>query len=274
MHRSLVTGFVLVVSAVALGCSHGGDGSDADANAGGSAAAVSAHANPITDFLCTAIPSSTKVDALKQTRLQVGMDLKANGEPTGEIVTGFEASLHATSALGFGAVHVRDSTSSGHAVSEYKITFGAEGIVQGSTGGTVTIPKAYTQLALESSKALNVATMTLTPSNDTVTYSCQKDTRKPDTTPDDTGPVFQGAAKDTVAKDSCAKTVAGDMEDELIGAIEDAGVDIPDSFVFTSITKTDTGYKAIVNGATVTAVVAAGCKVKSVDTSAARSLGE
>jgi hypothetical protein len=247
-----------------MGCS-----SESGGDVGGSAAAVSAGGRPadaITDFECTSVASSTTDAHLKSTRLDVTIDVAPTGVPSGILGTGFEASLHASFAVGFGVSHVRDTTASGQAVSEYKIDFGADSILKGATGGTLTIPTAYTKMKLENSPALNVATLKLTPSNTTVTYKCKQDKRKSPAGPvADPGPVFQGSAKDVVAKDPCAKTVAQAVMDNLIDGLENAGVDIPDSFVFTKIDKTDSGFKTVVNGRTVSVVVAAGCNIKSID---------
>src|SRR5262249_60559411 len=104
-----------------MGCSSG-SGSDV----GGSAAAVSAGGRPpdaVTDFECTSVASSTTEAHLKSTRLDVTIDVASTGAPSGDLVTGFEASLHASFAVGFGVSHVRDTTVAGHAVSEYKIGF-------------------------------------------------------------------------------------------------------------------------------------------------------
>ncbi len=158
-------------------------------------------------------------------------------------------------------------------MSEYKIDSGADGILPGATGGTLTVPTALTHLALEGSAALNVATLQLTPGNATVTYKCKKDPRKQiNPAPDFLH--FDGAAKDVVAKDKCAKDVAAAALDQMINVIEDKGLDVPDTFTFTSIERTDTGYKMVVDGAKVTAVVGAGCSIKSIDASAAVSLGD
>ena len=267
MVRSLAA---VLVPALVVGCA---GGSDADANAPNSAEAVTAHADKVERFVCTSVASSTTNEHLKSTRLDIEPDATAAGVPTGMLVTGFFATLQASSGLGFGVSHVRDKTVSGHSVSEYKLDFGEDGIVPGSTGGTLTVPTAYTHFALESSAALNVATMTFTPSNATVTYKCKKGA-KPNPGPAPDPLVFEGAAKDVVAKDHCAKDVASAVMDKLVEEIEDRGVDVPDTFTFTSIDKTDTGYKMVVNGAKVPVVVASGCTIKNIDTSAAGSLGE
>jgi hypothetical protein len=268
MTRSLGASLIVFLVAGCAGGTDGGDGSD-------SAEAITAHSNnQIKDFECTAVASSATNDHLKTTRLDITADQASTGAPTGMLITGFESSLQAKTALGFGVSHVRDTTVSGHAVSEYKIDFGADGMVPGSTGGTLTIPTAYAKFALESSAALNVATLKLTPSNATVTYKCKKDTRKSDPGPPSDPLVFQGAAKDVVAKDSCAKDVASAVMDKLIEAIEDKGIDVPDTFTFTSIDRTATGFTMVVNGAKVPVVMNDGCSIKSIDTSAAGLIGE
>jgi hypothetical protein len=272
MTRTLGIVFLGTVGSLAMACASGSSGSDPSESA--SPEVVAAHGVKIKNFECTAVASSASDAHLKTTRIDITADETAAGVPTGALVTGFEASLHASFALGFGTSHVRDTTASGHSVSEYKIDFGADGMLQGATGGTLTIPTVFTRFALESSAALNVATLTLTPSNATVTYKCKKDTRKTDNGSAPDPLVFEGAAKDVVAKDSCAKDVAADVMDALVEAIEDHGVDVPDSFVFTKIDKTSDGFKMVVNGVTVPVVVGSGCSVKKIDTSAAGSLGE
>jgi hypothetical protein len=138
----------------------------------------------------------------------------------------------------------------------------------------LTIPTAYTHLELEGSAALNVATLIFTPSSATAAYECKEDTRRSNPGPAPDPLVFEGAAKTVAAKDSCAKDVARAVMDQIVQALEDQGVDVPDSFVFTRIDKTATGYKTVVNGVTVPAVVGSGCTIKSIDTSAAGSLGQ
>jgi hypothetical protein len=255
-----------------------GSASDDAASGAGAMSASTAHPNPnaINSFECTSVASSTSEASLQKTRLDIDIDINTNGVPSGDLGTGFESSFEAQFSVGFGVSHVSDSVVGGHAVSQYKIGFGADSILKGSTGGTLTIPTAFTKQALDSTAAANVATLHLTPSNTTVTYKCKKDTRKSDNGPaTDNGPVFQGSAKDAAAKDSCVKTVASAVMDDLISAIEDMGVDIPDSFVFTSVDKTSDGFKLVVNGATVNAVVGSGCKVKSDDAAkVAGSVGE
>src|SRR5262249_30254899 len=155
----------------------------------------------IKDFVCTSVASSASDDHLRKTRLDLTVDVTPAGAPSGKIVTALEPTLHASAAVGFGVSHARDTTTSGHRVSEYKISFGADAILPGASGGTLTLPTAYTQLALESSAALNVATLQLTPSNATATYKCKKDTRKASSgPPQEPGPRFEGAAKAVVAK--------------------------------------------------------------------------
>jgi hypothetical protein len=266
-----MAGSVAAVSVLFLvaGCAGGTDAGDAS----NSAEAVTAHSDKVDHFVCTSVASSTSNDHLKSTKLDIEPDETVAGVPTGNLVTGFFPTLQATSGIGVGVSHVRDTTESGHSVSEYKFDFGEDGILPGSTGGTLMLPTAFVHFALETSAALNVITMKLTPSNATVTYKCKKGAKiTPAPAPDPL--VFEGAAKDVVAKDKCAKDVASAVMDKLVEVIEDHGVDVPDTFTFTSIDKTDTGYKMVVNGAKVPVVVAAGCNIKSIDTSAAGSLGE
>jgi hypothetical protein len=253
---------VLFLVAGCAGSTNPDDASD-------SAEAVTAHADKVHDFECTSVASSASVDALKSTRLDITADETVAGVPTQQLVTGFEASLHATSAVGFGVSHVRDTTVSGHQISEYKINFGADSIIPGATGGTLTVPTAMTKLALESSAELNVATLTLQPGDATVTFKCKKDPRKPQANPAPDFLQFTGAAKTVVAHDSCAKDVASKATDQIIGKLEDDGVDIPDTFTYTSIEHTSTGYDMVVNGEKISAVVGSGCAIKSMDTSAA-----
>jgi hypothetical protein len=206
--------------------------------------------------------------------LDVTIDVTASGKPSGLLVTGFEPSLDSSVGVAFGVTHVRDETVSEHQVSEYQIDLGADSILPGATGGTLTLPTAFTRLTLESSAALNVATLQLTPSNTTATYECTKDTRGKDSRRED--PLsFEGEAKDVVAKDACAKTVATAVMNQLIDGIEEAGLDVPDAFVFSRIDRTNSGYTMVVNGASVPTVVGAGCTIQSIDTSqAVKSVGE
>jgi len=264
---SLKVAFAALLSLPIVACSVA---APSDAESSGQAA-TTAH-TAITDFVCTSSASSSSELKLRNTRLDVGIDVTVAGKPSGIILTGFEPSLDASSAVGFGVSHVRDTTVAGHAVSEYKIDFGADSILPGATGGTLTIPTAYTHLQLESSAALNVATLTLTP-NATATFKCKKDTRKPDPGPVEDPLTFEGAAKDTVAHDACAKSVAREVMDQLVGVIEDDGLDVPDTFTFSKIDKTADGYETVVNGVKVSATVGAGCRVEKVDTSGAGSLG-
>jgi hypothetical protein len=268
MSRSLV---LIAASVLTLTAGCAAEAQSTDAN---DSEALNARPDTVTTFTCTSVASTATDDRLKSTRLDISPDATAAGKPTGALVTGFDASLHATSGVGFGVSHVRDTTEDGHHVSEYKIDFGADSILPDETGGTLTVPTVFTQFEKESSAALNVVTLTLTPSNATATYKCKMQTRKIDNGPTPDPVVFQGAAKTTVGKDSCAKTVANATTDALVGAIEDDGVDVPDTFVFTKIDRTSTGYSMTVNGVDVSATVASGCKVKNVDTSAAASLGE
>jgi hypothetical protein len=265
---------LLSVSLIALaslaGCAadHGGDPEAA------TSMDVTAHPAPIQDFECTSVASSATDPHLRSTRLDVTIDITSTGVPSGNLVTGFEPSLHATAGVGFGVSHVRDTTVSGHRVSEYKIDFGADSILPGASGGTLTLPTAYTHLALEGSAALDVATLVFAPSGATVTYKCKKDTRPVDSGPvSDPGPTFEGAAKAVVAKDSCAKAVAKAVMDKIVEALEDEGVDLPDDFVFTSIDRTSNGYKTVVNGATVPVTVGAACSIGRIDASAALTGG-
>jgi hypothetical protein len=107
-------------------------------------------------------------------------------------------------------------------------------------------------------------------------YKCKKDPRRTDNGPiADTGPIFQGSAKDTAARDACAKSVATDVMNALIDGIEDRGLDVPDSFVFTRLDKTASGFTVVVNDATVPVTVGTGCSVKNLDiSSVVGSVGE
>src|SRR5262249_49132238 len=154
-----------------------------DASEAASPEVVAAHGPKIKNFECTAVASSASDAHLKTTRIDITADETGAGVPTGALVVGFEASLHASTAVGFAVPHVRDTTVSGHSLSEYKIDFGTDAILHGATGGTLTIPTVFTRFALESSAALNVATLKLTPSNATATYKCKKDSRKTDNGP-------------------------------------------------------------------------------------------
>ena len=260
------------LSAIFLLCCGVGCSGSTDA-ANGSQDVTAAKSKGIDRFTCTSSSSATDAH-LKSTRLDIAIDTTVAGKPTGNLVTGFDRSLTASSGIGFGVSHVRDTTESGHQVSEYKFDFGEEQIVPGSTGGTLTLPTAYLNLQLESSAALNVVTLAFTPSNATATYKCKQDKRKIDNGPPPDPLVFEGDAKDVVAKDSCAKDAAKAVMDALVQAIADRGLDIPDTFTFTKIDRTDTGFKMVVNGATVPVVVGSGCSIKSIDTSAAGQIGD
>jgi hypothetical protein len=263
MYRSslVVVGSALLPLLV-VACGH-------EDTAAGDTSDLTAASHAVKNFECTAVASSTSDEHLKKTRLDVTVDVTPAGKPSGNLATAFEASLSASSAIGFGVSHVRETTASGHQVSEYKIGAGADSILHGASGGTLTLPTAFTHLALEDSAALNVATLVLTPSNTTVTYKCKQDTRKADSGPAPDPLVFEGAAKDVVARDSCAKSVASAVMTELIDEISDHGLDLPDTFVFTKIDRTDVGFKAEVNGRPVPVVVGPGCNIKSIDTAAA-----
>jgi hypothetical protein len=248
------------------GCASATEGDAVD----DSTAAMTSHSDRVEDFECTSVASSATDARLKSTRLDVTIDIASTGKPSGNLVTGFEPSLHATAGVGFGVSHVRDTTVGGQQVSEYKIDFGADSILPGATGGTLTIPTVYTHLSLAGSAALDVATLRFTPSNATATYKCKKDTRRPDPGPvTDPGPTYQGSAKTVVANDPCAKKVAEAVMDKVIEGLEDEGVDIPDDFTFTKIDRTASGYATVVNESKVPVVVAAGCKIVSMDVSAA-----
>jgi hypothetical protein len=236
-------------------------------------AVTAAKSKGIDRFTCTSTASTASDPRLRSSRLDIGIDETVAGKPTGELVTGFRP-LTASSGVGFGVSHVRDTTISGHQVSEYKFDFGEGSIIPGATGGTLTLPTAYLRLQLETSAALNVATLTFTPSNATATYECKQDKRKIDNGPPPDPIVFEGDAKSVVAKDPCAKDVADAVLDKLVEEIEDRGLDVPDTFIFTRIVRTDTGYTTEVNGATVSVEVSSGCSIKNIDTSGAGRIGE
>jgi hypothetical protein len=118
----------------AMGCL-AGCAADSTPSDGASAEAVSGGAHKITKFTCTATSASEA--HLRGSRIDIGIDTTVAGVPTGNLITGFDATLNASTGVGFGVSHVRDTTASGHSVSEYKIDFGADSILQGATGGTV-----------------------------------------------------------------------------------------------------------------------------------------
>lgn len=227
-------------------------------------------AHPITDFTCTAVSSSTSDAQLKHTRLDLTIDLTSNGVPSGSVLAGLERSLTATSGVGLITEKPHETTVSGHGVTEYEVMdAGPNLFVPGTTKAKLTIPTAFTHLKLESSTALDVATLEFFPSKTKVTYKCKEDKRPRDNGPvADPAPDFAGAAKTFVAHDACAKKAAQAVMDAFVGVLEDEGVDIPDGFTVTSIERTSAGYTMVMNETSFPVKVAAGCKVGSVDTSA------
>jgi hypothetical protein len=264
MTKSLACLAALGTISLSVAC--GGAPSDDDA----SSASDLVHAHKITDFTCTAVSSSTTDEQLKHTRLDLTVDLTSTGVPSGNLLAGLDRSLTATSGVGFITTDHHETSVAGHSVTEYGVMdAGPNVFVPGTTEAKLTIPTAYTQLKLESSAALNVATLEFLPSNEKVSFKCKEDKR-----PRDNGPVaapapdFAGAAKTFVAHDACAKTAAQAVMDAFVNVLEDHGVDIPDGFTVTSITRTSSGYTMVMNETSLPVKVGAGCKVGSVDTSA------
>jgi hypothetical protein len=227
-------------------------------------------AHKITDFTCTAVASSTTDPNLKHTRLDLTIDLTSNGVPSGDLLAGLDRSLTATSGIGLITENPHETSVSGHSVTQYNVMdAGADLFVPKTTHATLTIPTAFTHLALESTPALNVATLEFFPSSTKVTYRCREDKR-----PHDNGPVaapapeFVGAAKTFAAHDACAKTAGQAVMDAFVNVLEDDGVDIPDGFTVTSIVRTSSGYTMVMNETSLSVKVGTGCNVGSVDTSA------